>query len=90
MCFAAAVRPQQVRRLRRTPSTAVLTSWRGGMATVILPLAKKDVTALLETTSESFSRSMRSLSDKGLIAIGSGRSVSITDPDRKPQAADKV
>lgn len=65
-------------------------SWRGGTATVTLPLAKKDVAALLDTTPESLSRSLRSLSGKGLIAVGPGRSVSITRPDRLAQAAHRV
>ena len=65
-------------------------SWRGGIATVTLPLAKKDVAALLDTTPESLSRSLRSLSDKGLIGIGPGRCVSITRPDGLQQAAHRV
>lgn len=65
-------------------------SWRGGGATVTLPLAKKDVAALLDTTPESLSRSLRSLSDKGIIVIGSGRSISITHPDLLRQAAHDV
>ncbi|TQM57948.1 Crp/Fnr family transcriptional regulator [Humibacillus xanthopallidus] len=65
-------------------------SWRGGIATVTLPLAKKDVAALLDTTPESLSRSLRSLSDKGLISIGPGRSVAITQPDRLRRAAHLV
>lgn len=65
-------------------------SWRAGIATVTLPLAKKDVAALLDTTPESLSRSLRSLSDKGLITIGPGRSVSIIRPDRLEQAAHRV
>ena len=65
-------------------------SWRDGVATVALPFAKKDVAALLDTTPESLSRSLRSLSDKGLITIGPGRSVSIIRPDRLEQAAQRV
>jgi CRP-like cAMP-binding protein len=65
-------------------------SWSGGGATVTLPMAKKDVAALLDTTPESLSRSLRSLSDKGLIVIGSGRSISITHPDLLRQAAHEV
>jgi uncharacterized protein len=53
-------------------------------------MAKKDVAALLDTTPESLSRSLRSLSDKGLIVIGSGRSISITHPDLLRQAAHEV
>ena len=66
-----------------------LTS-HGVESTVALPFAKKDVAALLDTTPESLSRSLRSLSDKGLITIGPGRSVSIIRPDRLEQAAQRV
>jgi len=58
------------------------STWRGGVATVTLPLAKKDVASLLDTTPESFSRALKSLARAGLIVIGAGRSVSITQPDR--------
>ena len=57
-------------------------------ATVTLPLAKKDVASLLDMTPESFSRALKSLADQGLIMIGSGRSVSITQPDRLQQLVD--
>lgn len=50
------------------------------VATVTLPLAKKDVAALLDTTPESFSRALSRLAARGLIAIGAGRSISITQP----------
>ncbi|GAA4407394.1 Crp/Fnr family transcriptional regulator [Fodinibacter luteus] len=65
-------------------------SWQGGIVTVTLPLAKKHVAALLDTTPESLSRSLRSLSDKGLIAIGPGRAVVLTQPDRLQQEAHRV
>ena len=65
------------------------STWRDRIATVRLPLAKKDVAALLDTTPESFSRALKSLADQGLVAIGAGRSVSITQPDRLQQLADQ-
>jgi CRP-like cAMP-binding protein len=65
------------------------STWPGGVATVTLPLAKKDVASLLDTTPESFSRALKSLADQGLIAIGARRSVSITQPDRLQQLVDE-
>ncbi|WP_291382837.1 Crp/Fnr family transcriptional regulator [Demequina sp.] len=56
------------------------TSGNDQVATVTLPLAKKDVAALLDTTPESLSRALSRLAGRGLIAIGAGRSVSITQP----------
>jgi CRP-like cAMP-binding protein len=64
------------------------STWQGGVATVRLPLAKKDVASLLDTTPESFSRALKSLADQGLIVIGSGRSVAITQTDRLQQLVD--
>jgi len=55
---------------------------------VTLPLAKKDVAALLDTTPESFSRALKSLADQGLIVVGAGRSVSITQPELLQQLVD--
>jgi CRP-like cAMP-binding protein len=54
---------------------------RDHLSLVTLPLAKKDVASLLDTTPESLSRALRSLAGKGVISIGVGRSVSITQPD---------
>ena len=65
-------------------------TWRDGVATVTLPLAKKDVASLLDTTPESFSRALKSLARQGLIVIGAGRSVSITQPDRLQQLVDQA
>lgn len=56
------------------------SSWRDHIATVTLPLAKKDVAALLDTTPESLSRALSRLATRGLILIGEGRSVSIKQP----------
>lgn len=63
---------------------------RGGVATVSLPVAKKDVASLIATTPESLSRALKSLTGQGLIVIGAGRSISITQPDRLRQLADGV
>lgn len=65
------------------------STWRDRVATVTLPLAKKDVASLLDTTPESFSRALKSLAAEGLIVIGAGRSVSITQPDRLQQLVDE-
>ena len=65
------------------------STWRDRVATVTLPLAKKDVAGLLDTTPESFSRALKSLAEQGLIAVGTGRSVSITEPDRLQQLVDQ-
>lgn len=48
---------------------------------VRLPLAKKDIASLLDTTPESLSRQLRRLSDSGVISSGQGRRVVITDVD---------
>jgi len=66
------------------------SSWGGGVATVTLPLAKKDVASLLDTTPESLSRALKSLAGQGLIVIGAGRSVSITESGRLQQFVDDV
>ncbi|MGC5584725.1 Crp/Fnr family transcriptional regulator [Ornithinimicrobium sp. W1665] len=48
---------------------------------VELPLAKKDVASLLDTTPESLSRQLRRLSDSGLVALGPGRRITLLDVD---------
>lgn len=60
----------------------------GRSAPVTLPLAKRDVASLLDTTPESLSRALRSLAGRGAITIGSGRSLSIERPDLLQQIAD--
>jgi len=65
------------------------STWRDRVATVTLPLAKKDVAALLDTTPESLSRALKTLADQELIVVGAGRSVSITQPDRLQQLVDE-
>lgn len=49
--------------------------------TVRLPLAKKDVASLLDTTPESLSRQLRRLSDSGVIVTDATRLIRITDVD---------
>ena len=63
-------------------------TWRAGVFAVTLPLAKKDVASLLDTTPESFSRALRGLAEQGLIALGAGRSVTIAEPDRLQRLVD--
>src|SRR5690625_4225022 len=48
---------------------------------VELPLAKKDIASLLDTTPESLSRQLRRLQDSGVIETGNGRWIAITDVD---------
>ncbi len=55
-------------------------SWHDHVSSVTLPLAKKDVAALLDTTPESFSRALSRLAMRGLIRIDQGRSISIMHP----------
>lgn len=49
--------------------------------TVSLPLAKKDIASLLDTTPESLSRQLRRLTDTGVIAQRAGGRITITDLD---------
>ncbi|HLS61957.1 MAG TPA: Crp/Fnr family transcriptional regulator [Ruania sp.] len=52
----------------------------GGLE-VELPMAKKDVASLLDTTPESFSRQLRRLDDSGVVDVGPGRRLVVTDVD---------
>lgn len=52
-----------------------------GGVEVELPLAKKDVAALLDTTPESLSRQLRRLSDSGVIVLRRGRRIGLADLD---------
>lgn len=66
------------------------STWRGRVATVSLPLTKKDVASLLDTSPESLSRALSSLAGRGLIVIGAGRSVSIMQPDLLQRLVDEA
>ena len=66
------------------------STWRDGGAVVTLPLAKKDVASLLDTSPESLSRALKSLAGQGLIAIGPGRAVSVIEPDRLQRLVDEA
>lgn len=53
----------------------------GAHPVVVLPLPKKDIASLLDTTPESLSRQLRALSDAKVIDQGAGGSVTILDID---------
>lgn len=55
---------------------------------VRLPLAKKDIASLLDTTPESLSRQLRRLQDAGVIELQGARDVLIRDIERLLQLAD--
>lgn len=55
------------------------TSSRQGAVEVTLPLAKKDIAALLSTTPESLSRQLRKLTDSGLISQRGQGQITIID-----------
>ncbi len=52
-----------------------------GAVEVTLPLTKKDIASLLDTTPESLSRTLRRLSDSGVIDQPAGRRVRLLDVD---------
>lgn len=52
-----------------------------GTVTVTLPLAKKDIASLLDTTPESLSRQLRRLTEAGVIEQPGGRTVVLADVD---------
>lgn len=62
----------------------------GKPSPITLPLAKKDVASLLDTTPESLSRALKSLASRGAIALGTGRAVVITRPDLLEQIVDEA
>lgn len=53
----------------------------GDPAPITLPLAKKDIASLLDTTPESLSRALKSLASRGALTIGTGRSLTIMQPE---------
>jgi CRP/FNR family transcriptional regulator, anaerobic regulatory protein len=53
----------------------------GGGIAVELPMAKKDIASLLDTTPESLSRQLRRLGDSGVIVTDATRRVRIDDVD---------
>lgn len=59
-----------------------------GETTVRLPLPKKDVAALLDTTPESLSRQLRRLRDSGVIRSRGARDLMVTDVDALMELAD--
>ena len=52
-----------------------------GTMVVTLPLAKKDIASLLDTTPESLSRQLRRLTDAGVIDQRRGREIALADVD---------
>lgn len=54
---------------------------RDGTIVVRLPLAKKDIASLLDTTPESLSRQLRRLQESGLIDQEGARTIVLTRPD---------
>lgn len=52
-----------------------------GIMVVTLPLAKKDIASLLDTTPESLSRQLRRLTDARVIDQRRGREIALTDVD---------
>lgn len=56
-------------------------SYRDGVMIVRLPLAKKDIASLLDTTPESLSRQLRRLRDSGVISPRGARDLLIHDVD---------
>lgn len=55
---------------------------------ITLPLAKKDIASLLDTTPESLSRALRRLSDSGMIDQRRGRRIGLSDVDGLALLAD--
>ncbi|WP_417508395.1 Crp/Fnr family transcriptional regulator [Microbacterium sp.] len=53
----------------------------GNRMEVVLPLAKKDIASLLDTTPESLSRQLRALSDAAVIAQAARGRITILDAD---------
>lgn len=55
--------------------------------TVELPVAKKDVASLIDTTPESLSRALKSLASQGFLAIGPRRSLVLTQREQLQRLA---
>lgn len=60
-----------------------------GSVEVTLPLAKKDIASLLDTTPESLSRALRRLGDSGMIDQRRGRRIGLSDVDGLSRLADE-
>lgn len=60
-----------------------------GTLEVTLPLTKKDIASLLDTTPESLSRALRRLGDSGVIDQLTGRRVALLDVDALVALADE-
>lgn len=60
----------------------------GTPATVRLPVAKKDVASLIDTSPESFSRALTRLTAHGLISVGPRRAITLLQPHRLRELAD--
>src|SRR5690606_895911 len=67
--------------------TELPTSRAGGVVTVRLPLAKKDIASLLDTTPESLSRQLGRLQESGVIGQEGSRTVRILDEARLVELA---
>jgi CRP/FNR family transcriptional regulator len=61
---------------------------RGTKRTVVLPISKSQLASNLGTVSETLSRTLRKLSEDGLISV-SGKTVEIIDFDRLEELAEK-
>lgn len=61
----------------------------GGLQ-VELPMAKKDVASLLDTTPESFSRQLRRLQESGVVAGSAGRRIVVSDVDALMELAARI
>jgi len=67
---------------------ALPSTWTHGIAEVTLPLPKKDIASLLDTTPETLSRAFRRLSADGVIAINARR-VQVRQPERLQELVDE-
>lgn len=79
--LASVISEDVTARLARYLLALPVRSRSGHHPEVVLPLAKKDIASLLDTTPESLSRQLRRLSDSGVIAQGDRGTITITDVD---------